>query len=44
MGKAQEKIQRIKLALAHKEPDRVPVGEFFWTGFVGCADQGGLDR
>ena len=33
MGKAQQKIERMKLALAHKEPDRVPVGEFFWTGF-----------
>jgi len=34
MGKAQEKIRRLRLALSHREPDRVPVGEFFWTGFM----------
>ena len=34
MGKAQEKIARLQAVLAHREPDRVPVGEFFWTGFL----------
>jgi hypothetical protein len=31
---AEQKIQRIRDALAHREGDRVPVGEFFWTGFL----------
>lgn len=34
MGKAQDKIRRVLTALDHKEPDRVPIGEFFWTNFV----------
>ena len=34
MGKSQEKIQRMRDALAHRQGDRVPVGEFFWTGFL----------
>jgi hypothetical protein len=34
MGASREKIQRIRDALAHRPPDRVPVGEFFWTGFL----------
>ena len=34
MTKAQEKIQRIRKTLGHLESDRVPVGEFFWTGFI----------
>lgn len=34
MGKAAEKIRRLRDALAHREADRVPVGEFFWTGFL----------
>ncbi|MFH1737438.1 MAG: uroporphyrinogen decarboxylase family protein [bacterium] len=34
MGKADEKIQRMKKALSHKESDRVPAGEFFWSLFV----------
>ena len=28
------KIRRLREVLAHREPDRVPVGEFFWTGFM----------
>lgn len=32
--KAQEKIIRLRKALAHNEGDQIPVGEFFWTGFV----------
>ena len=34
MSKAQEKIERMKKALSHQEGDRVPAGEFFWSGFV----------
>ena len=34
MGKAQEKIKRVMNALEHREGDRVPVGEFFWTNFI----------
>ena len=34
MAKNLEKIQRIRDALAHRQGDRVPVGEFFWTGFL----------
>ncbi|MHB1484182.1 MAG: uroporphyrinogen decarboxylase family protein [Saccharofermentanales bacterium] len=34
MGRAKEKIARMRAALAHKETDRVPVGEFFWTGHM----------
>ncbi|MHB9025952.1 MAG: uroporphyrinogen decarboxylase family protein [Armatimonadota bacterium] len=34
MGKRAEKAQRLRLALAHRQPDRVPIGEFFWTGFM----------
>lgn len=34
MVTAQKKIARIRAALSHQEPDRVPAGEFFWTGFL----------
>jgi len=34
MTKAQEKTQRLRAALSHREGDRAPVGEFFWTGFL----------
>ena len=34
MSQCQQKITRLRLALHHQEPDRVPVGEFFWTGFL----------
>jgi len=34
MNKAKEKINRIRNTLMHQEEDRVPVGEFFWTGFI----------
>ncbi|HEY5584289.1 MAG TPA: uroporphyrinogen decarboxylase family protein [Ruminiclostridium sp.] len=34
MGKANEKIQRMKAALSHKEGDRVPISDFFWTGHM----------
>jgi len=34
VSKSREKIERMRAALSHREPDRVPVGEFFWTGFL----------
>jgi len=34
MNRAQAKIDRVMAALEHREADRVPVGEFFWTNFV----------
>jgi len=34
MGKSNEKIARMRAVLANKEADRVPVGEFFWTGHM----------
>ena len=30
----QQKIQRVEETLSHGRPDRIPVGEFFWTGFT----------
>lgn len=39
MGKAAAKVSRVLAALEHREPDRVPVGEFFWTNFVRRAKQ-----
>jgi len=30
----QQKIDRMRAALSHREGDRVPVGDGFWTGFV----------
>ena len=34
MGKAKDKVARILAAMDHKELDRVPMGEFFWTNFI----------
>ncbi len=34
MSRAKEKTDRVLTALSHGEPDRVPLGEFFWTNFV----------
>jgi len=34
MSEARAKRQRVLAALDHREPDRVPVGEFFWTNFL----------
>jgi len=34
MNDAKAKINRVLAALEHREPDRVPVGEFFWTNFI----------
>ncbi|MCK4300628.1 MAG: hypothetical protein KAX80_13890, partial [Planctomycetes bacterium] len=33
-GDAKAKTERVLAALEHHEPDRVPVGEFFWTNFL----------
>ena len=33
MGKA-EKLARMQAALEHREGDRVPISDFFWTGFM----------
>ena len=41
---AEQKIRRVRQALAHQESDRVPVSEFFWTGFVErCRAKWGAD-
>ncbi|MCX7427036.1 MAG: hypothetical protein NTW96_15605 [Planctomycetia bacterium] len=34
MSTARKKTDRVLKALAHQEPDRVPMGEFFWTNFI----------
>lgn len=34
MGSAKEKTNRVVAALECRVPDRVPIGEFFWTNFV----------
>ena len=34
MSKAQAKTERVLTALDHREPDRIPRGEFFWTNFL----------
>ncbi|MDL2255746.1 uroporphyrinogen decarboxylase family protein [Parabacteroides sp. OttesenSCG-928-K15] len=33
MTNKEKKEARLRKALSHQEPDRVPVGESFWTGF-----------
>ncbi len=44
MGRADVKIARLRAALSHREADRVPVGEAFWTGFLlRCKDKWGAD-
>ena len=34
MGKAAAKTERVLAALAHREPDRVPIAEIFWANFI----------
>ena len=34
MTEGQRKTQRVIAALNREEPDRVPIGEFFWTNFL----------
>ena len=44
MGQADAKIARLRAALSHREADRVPVGEAFWTGFLQrCKEKWGAD-
>ena len=44
MGTAQQKIERLRCALSHREGDRVPAGECFWTGFLNrCKEKWGSD-
>ncbi|MBN2309148.1 MAG: hypothetical protein JXR94_09270 [Candidatus Hydrogenedentes bacterium] len=31
---AEAKTRRVIAALEHRQPDRVPIGEFFWTNFI----------
>ena len=33
-SRGQIKAERVRAVLEHREPDRVPVGEFFWSNFV----------
>jgi uroporphyrinogen decarboxylase len=44
MSKAQAKIDRVVAALEHREADRVPIGEFFWTNFIRRAKREGKVR
>lgn len=34
MGQASVKTERVLAAIENREPDRVPVGEWFWTNFI----------
>jgi hypothetical protein len=29
-----KKLERLRKALRHEEPDRVPISDFFWGGFI----------
>jgi uroporphyrinogen decarboxylase len=41
---ARKKARRLSLALDHREPDRVPISDFFWSGFLErCREQWGSD-
>jgi len=31
---ALAKLERMQKALRHEEPDRVPISDFFWGGFL----------
>ncbi|WP_297088352.1 uroporphyrinogen decarboxylase family protein [uncultured Draconibacterium sp.] len=31
---AQKKVKRLQMAAGHQEPDRIPIGEFFWNSFI----------
>jgi uroporphyrinogen decarboxylase len=44
MSKLRQKIVRLDKTLSHQEADRVPAGEFFWTGFMNrCRAKWGSD-
>jgi uroporphyrinogen decarboxylase len=34
MSDAAKKTDRVLKALSHRQPDRAPIGEFFWTNFL----------
>jgi len=34
MGRVDDKRNRLWDAVSHRQPDRIPVGDAFWTGFV----------
>ena len=45
MSNAATRTERVLGALEHRETDRVPVGEFFWTGFVDrCRKELGVEN
>jgi len=35
----KDKINRVRSALEHREYDRIPISDFFWTGFIEKAKQ-----
>ncbi|MBM3190666.1 MAG: hypothetical protein FJZ90_18355, partial [Chloroflexi bacterium] len=40
----ERKVWRVRQALTHREADRVPVSDFFWSGFVArCREKWGPD-
>lgn len=44
MNNATTKTQRLREALACRQPDRIPISDFFWTGFLKrCRAQWGAD-
>lgn len=44
MSKAKQKIDRLRLAVSHKQGDRVPVSDFFWASFLNsCKVKWGQD-
>ena len=44
MSDKQSRTSRLRKALHHQEGDRVPAGDFFWTGFVKqCRQKWGAD-
>ncbi len=34
-----KKLKRIKTALSHQEPDRVPISDFFWGGLSNAGER-----
>jgi len=44
MSAVETKLRRLRAALSHQEADRVPVSDFFWTGFLSrCTAKWGQD-
>lgn len=43
-SQAYRKVERLRHVVSHHEADRVPAGDFFWTGFLKrCRDKWGQD-